>query len=95
MVGSSPSAENTARKQREVRSGPAGGDNPQARPGYRERANCIEKFANRRNSHCVTMALFEHAKLANLLMCKAFHSSLGSAIPTDLLDELSRLRWGR
>jgi hypothetical protein len=42
-------------------------------------ANCIEKFANRRNSHCVTMALFEHAKLANLLMCKAFHSSLGSA----------------
>ena len=55
------------------------------RRGYAT-ANYSRKFANRRNSHCVTMASLEHANLANSLMCKAFHSSLGSAMDFNSLS---------
>jgi hypothetical protein len=37
------------------------------------------QFANRKNVHCVSMASLGGAKLANPLMTKASHSSLGSA----------------
>jgi len=80
-------AENTAKKQRGRPFRPDRSGNPQGRPRRRDRSNVfcgagqitVAKFANRRNSHCVTMAGLDHAKLANSLMRKASHSSLGSA----------------
>jgi hypothetical protein len=38
-----------------------------------------QKFANRRNFHCVPMATFGRMKLANCRICKQIHFSLGSA----------------
>ena len=42
--------------------------------------NIILMFANSENLHCVTMATLAGVKLANPLIAKACHSSLGSAI---------------
>jgi hypothetical protein len=38
-----------------------------------------QKFANRENTHCASMCCLVAEKLANLLISKVFHSSLGSA----------------
>jgi hypothetical protein len=51
----------------------------------------VAKFANCRNSHCVTMASLEHAKLANSLIWEASHSSLGSANEIKVLFQNSQL----
>jgi len=62
------------------RSGPIRGQPASARPRRGHRALIkAARFANRRNSYCGTMACLDHAKLANSLIRKASHFSLGSA----------------
>ena len=51
----------------------------QGRPLVKSAKITAGRFANRKNSHCVTMAASEHSKLANPLTLKGSHSSLGSA----------------
>jgi hypothetical protein len=46
------------------------------------------KFANCKNPYCDSMATFERPMLANLLIPKAFHSSLGSATQRNHLDSV-------
>jgi hypothetical protein len=82
-------AENTAKKQRGRPFRPDRSGNPQGRPRRRDRAQItVPKFANRKNSYCGTMACLDHAKLANSLIGKASHFSLGSANYLNDFEEL-------